>query len=214
MSETLGHIYHPPKKQTKRSGKKIVLLSSGRRTLQIQVEGDFTFFCVFQCGICFVRKTPLKLGGFPDEIPFPQGASCPRPPRLAGPGPHLFHEVPERPGKSSEWPQLGIKKPTQFSRKHREILDSFPNPSVSAGDFIPSKTHPVGNPGYSLHVNTQMPWKILYRSSLAERNRICMYVCIWPNDNTLHYQPKQCTSNGKSLKFTIHLYCLMPHFNR
>ena len=26
----------------------------------------------------------------------------------------------------------------------------------------------------------------------------------------LYYQPKQCTINGKSLKFTIHLHCLMP----
>ena len=31
-----------------------------------------------------------------------------------------------------------------------------------------------------------------------------------PKRGSLYYQPKQCIINGKSLKFTIHLYCLMP----
>ena len=40
------------------------------------------------------------------------------------------------------------------------------------------------------------------------RGFVFFYLCVFSG----HYitNPKQCTINGKSLKFTIHLHCLMP----
>ena len=65
--------------------------------------------------------------------------------------------------------------------------------------------------------NPKKTYRIL--RSLASWNRCVLHrgicsnlspVCRQRVQGSLYYQPKQCTINGKSIKFTIYLHCLMP----
>ena len=152
-----------------------------------QVEGEISpvFLCVFRV-VGFVSSGNLPKTWRRDrmEIYSHKGAgNVPVPRGFPPPGPHLFHEVPERPVSSSEWPSWDQKTRPVFLKIWRNF-DYFPTIPAFQLEILSPPRPPVGNPGYSLHVNTQMPWKILYRSSLAERNRVCMYVYIYTRDYT------------------------------
>ena len=47
---------------------------------------------------------------------------------------------------------------------------------------------------------------------MCDFHQNCLYLRFYHMtiQGSFYYQPKQCTINGKSLKFTIHLQCLIP----
>ena len=172
----LGDIYITPPTNKQKDPEENVLLfkfPSGRR--------NFTsfFVCFSGCRICFGPETSPKLGvgtGW-KSIPTKALEMSPCPEAFPPPGPHLFHEVPERPVSSSEWPSWDQKtRPVFFENMEKFWL--FPhNPCVSAGDFIPSKT-PCGKSGVfssRQHTNAMEDTVPL----LSGRKKPCMYVCIY-----------------------------------